>query len=334
MKKMKLLAMLLACTMLATSCGSKTAETEDVTVAENSFVDEVIMQVNGEDVMKSEYMVYLYTTTQSVVAMAGEDVWVTDIEGMTADEVVEERTLETLRKVKASVDYAAENGIVLSDEDLTMAEESATGFMSYVSAEDAVKMGITEEKLFDLMCESTLFGLVYQELATGYVTDEVALEAYYADYRDLYVAEYTYYNVDSVVVAEEAVAEEVLAKAMAGADFGDLFDEYDIDETSKDLETKGKMAVYKSDFMAAYAMEEAPEVGVIDEVIAMNDVYYILTIDSIEVPTDEEAETMMRTVFNEQAMALFAMEQSTNLIADQEVVYMEEALANIAPFHD
>ena len=40
----------------------------------SSFSDEVIARIDGREVMKSEYMVYLYTSTESFVSAAGSDV--------------------------------------------------------------------------------------------------------------------------------------------------------------------------------------------------------------------------------------------------------------------
>ena len=72
--------------------------------------------------MKSEYMVYLYTTSQSFVAAAGADVWKLDFDGQTADELVEERTISTIQSVIAAKEYAAANGIALTEEQKTAAK--------------------------------------------------------------------------------------------------------------------------------------------------------------------------------------------------------------------
>ncbi|WP_317855486.1 hypothetical protein [Chakrabartyella piscis] len=331
MKKLKMLATMLACAVFVSSCGSSTSEQ---VVVQEEFSDAVIMQIDGEDIMKSEYMVYLYTTSQSFLSAIGADVWTMEFDGITADDMVEERTMETIRKVVATTKYAAENDISMTDEEIAQAEASSIEFVASIPEEDVAKMGVTEEIMIKAMTESYLFGLVYQQLAMGYVVDEADLEAFYDEYRETFVEEYTYYNIDSVVVDDEAVAEEVLEKAKAGEDFGVLFDEYDVDEAAIGTESKGKMTAYKSDFMSGYGLETAPEVGVIDEIFYLNGVYYIMKIETIEIPNEEEAESLMQMAFLEQEMYVYAEEQAQAMLAEQEVVYMDEVFATVTPFHD
>ena len=105
-KKMKmLLGLLLAGMLCLTACGGA-----------SEFTDEVVLKVGEQEIMKSEYMVYLYTTTKSFISAAGEDVWNMDFDGQTADELVEERTISTIQSVIAAKEYAAANGIALTEE--------------------------------------------------------------------------------------------------------------------------------------------------------------------------------------------------------------------------
>ena len=92
-KKLKsLIGLLLAGALCLTGCGGGSA----------AFTDEAVMKIDGHEIMKSEYMVYLYTTTMSFVSAAGEDVWNMDFDGQTADELVEERTISTIQSVIAA----------------------------------------------------------------------------------------------------------------------------------------------------------------------------------------------------------------------------------------
>lgn len=327
MKKMRVVAMLLACAMLATSCSKSEPE---VAVAE----DAVIMQIDGEDIMKSEYLVYLYTTTQSFVSMAGEEIWTMEFDGMTADEAVEERTLDTLRKVKASVKYAEENGITLTEEQATEAATSASQFMTYIPEADLAVLGVTEEDLTILMEESYIFSSVYQAMAAGCVIDEDALQVYSDENREAYREQYTYLDFDCVVVDDATVADEVLTKALAGDDFTALFDEYDIDEAAKETEDKGKASMYKSDFLTSFGIAELPEVGIQDEVMIIDLYFFIMNVEYIGVPTDEECDAMMEYAYQEEQMVAYAEAKTAELIAEQEMVYMEDVFATVTPFHD
>ena len=94
---------------------------------DSSVEDVAVMKIDGQEIMKSEYMVYLYTTTKSFVSAAGEDVWSMDFDGQTADELVEERTINTIQSVIAAKEYAEANGIALT-------EEQKARFLAYSNA--------------------------------------------------------------------------------------------------------------------------------------------------------------------------------------------------------
>ena len=92
------LCLLLTGLLWLTGCGS-------------SFSDEVIARIDGREVMKSEYMVYLYTSTQSFVSAAGSDVWDMDFDGMTGAELVQERAFSTIQSVVAAAQSALRKAV-------------------------------------------------------------------------------------------------------------------------------------------------------------------------------------------------------------------------------
>ncbi|MEI3507463.1 MAG: hypothetical protein V8Q32_08605 [Anaerotignum faecicola] len=135
MKKRRkgLLGLLLAGVLALTACGS------------GGTADTVVLKIDNHDITTYEYMVYLYTTTQSFVSAAGEDVWNLDFDGQTADELVEERTISTLQSVLAARMCAAHD-IALTD-DQKEAAAAAKQFLSTVDADALKKMEVDEEKL-------------------------------------------------------------------------------------------------------------------------------------------------------------------------------------------
>ena len=50
---------------------------------DSSVKDVAVLKIDGQEIMRSEYMVYLYTTTEGFVTMAGDDVWSMDFDGQT-----------------------------------------------------------------------------------------------------------------------------------------------------------------------------------------------------------------------------------------------------------
>ena len=70
---------LLIAVMSFTACSSSTS----------NFVDEAVLKIDGQEIMKSEYMVHLYTASTELVSTAGEEAWNMDFDGQSADELLE-----------------------------------------------------------------------------------------------------------------------------------------------------------------------------------------------------------------------------------------------------
>lgn len=219
MKKRRkgLLGLLLAGVLALTACGS------------GGTADTVVLKIDNHDITKYEYMVYLYTTTQSFVSAAGEDVWNLDFDGQTADELVEERTISTLQSVLAAEEYAAAHDIALTDDQKEEAAAAAKQFLSTVDADALKKMEVDEEKLVPLMEASYLYSLVYDSIASECAVDETDMADYYAEQKDQIRSDYTELKVATILVDDEETANEVAKRAKDGEDFASLFKEYDVD---------------------------------------------------------------------------------------------------------
>ncbi len=144
---------------------------------------EVMAKIDGREVTKSEYMVYLYTTTESFVSTAGDDVWNMNFDGQTGDELVQERAFNTLQNVVAAEVYAKQNGISLTEEQKKEVQASVDTFLAETAPEDLEKMGIDEKQLYRLMESSYLYSLVYASLAEECAVNDEKVQSAYADKR-------------------------------------------------------------------------------------------------------------------------------------------------------
>ena len=200
----------------------------------------------SEEVMKSEYMVYLYTSTQSFVSAAGSDVWDMDFDGMTGAELVQERAFSTIQSVVAAEQYAEENNISLTEDQKTEAHTMAEEFLSQLTEEELAKMGVDQEQMETLMEESYLYSVVYDTLAKECEVNADEMEQYYQENADALREEYTQITIDTIMVNDEATAKEVSEKAKAGEDFAALFETYDTDTSAKENGGNGQMTLYQN----------------------------------------------------------------------------------------
>ncbi len=318
-RKMKsLLCLLLFAMMSLTACGG------------SSGMDEVVLKIDGQEIMKSEYMVYLYTTTQSFIAMAGEDVWNMDFDGQTADELVEERTISTLQSVIAAEEYAAANGIALTTEQKAEAKLAAEQFMATVSREDLDKMGMDMEKLIPLMEASYLYSLVYGEIAAECGVDASDMEAYYQANKEKIRSDYTTLRLQTILLDDAEKADEAMNRAKKGEDFTQLFTEYDTNPAAED---GGEMMLTQSQLQAGFGLTETLEVGDITGPVQVGENYFILKTVEKEVPAEAEVKEMAEGTYRSNVQGEYAEARMDEMVKAQTVEKMEGVWETLEKFH-
>lgn len=317
------IALLAAAVLGLTACGS----------SDSSFTDEAVLRIDGEDIMRSEYMVYLYTTTQSFVSAAGDDVWSMDFDGQTADELLEDRTILTLQSVKAAQAYAAENGIALTDEQKTEAQAASEQFIDTVSAEELAKMGVDAEQVEPLMEASYLFSLVYETIAAEVGVDEAGMEAYYEENREQIQADYTTLDLQTILLDDADTAQEVADRAKAGEDFRALFDEYDIDPAKETDGETGETTMYQSYLAANFGISEAPEAGDITGPIQVGERYFVLKTVSKTVPDADEVREIAENSYRSNIQTEYAENRMAEMVEAQQVEKIDGVWDTLEKFH-
>lgn len=318
-KRMKsLLGLLLAATMCLTACGG------------SDFTDEAVLKINDQEIMKSEYMVYLYTATKSFVAAAGEDVWSMDFDGQTADELVEERTISTIQSVIAAKEYAAANNIALTEEQKAEAEAATAQFMAGVSEDDLKKMGMDAEKLQPLMEDSYLYTLVHQEIAAECDVDAAEMEAYYQENKDQMKNDYTSLTLQTILQDDAEKAEEAAERAKNGEDFAELFKEYDIDPNA---ENGGEMTVFQNYLQMSFGLTDVMEVGDVTGPLQIGEGYFILKVLEKTVPADEEVKALAENTYRTEVQTSYTEARFAELTKGQTVEKIEGVWDTLEKFH-
>lgn len=318
-RKLKsLLCLLLFGVMSLTACGS------------SDFKDEAVLKINDQEIMRSEYMVYLYTTTKSFISAAGEDVWSMDFDGQTADELVEERTISTIQSVIAAKEYAKANGIALTEEQKAEAEAATAQFMAGVSEEDLAKMGMDAEKLQPLMEDSYLYTLVHQEIAAECEVDAADMDAYYQANKDQMKNDYTSLKLQTILMDDGEKAEEAAERAKSGEDFVALFEEYDIDPNA---ENGGEMTVFQNYLQGSFGLTDSMEAGDIAGPLQIGEGYFILKAVEKTVPTEEEVKELAESAYRTEVQTSYTETRFTELTKGQTVEKVEGVWETLEKFH-
>lgn len=320
-KKMKsLLGILLAGMLCLTACGG----------GATAFMDEAVLKIDDQEIMKSEYMVYLYTTTKSFISAAGEDVWTMDFDGQTADELVEERTISTIQSVIAAKEYAAANGIALTEEEKAAAKAAAEQFIGGVSEEDLAKMGVTVETLQPMMEDSYLYTLVHQSIAEECEVDAADMDVYYQANKEQMKKDYTSLKLQTILLDDKEKAEEAAKRAKAGEDFVKLFDEYDVDPSA---ENGGEMTVPQNYLQASFGLTDELEAGDVAGPLKIGEGYFILKALEKTVPTEAEVKELAESNYRTEQQTSYTEARFTELTKGQSVEKVEGVWEALEKFH-
>lgn len=317
-KIMNLLCLLLMAAMSLTAC------------VNSSVKDVAVMKIDGQEIMKSEYMVYLYTTSQGFVSMAGEDVWSMDFDGKTTDELVEERTISTIQSVIAAKEYAAANGIILTEEQKAEAAAAADQFVQAASADNLKKMNIDVKKLQPMMEDSLLFSLVYDEIAAECEVDAADITAYYQENKEHLKKDQTLLDMQTILLDNAETAEEVARKAKGGADFMALFEEHDIDPSA---ETGGEMSMYQNYMQDTLGVTEELEKGDIVGPLQMGEGWFVLKITGKTVPAEEELREWAEELYVYEVQTVYTEARFAELTKGQTVEKIQSAWETLEKFH-
>ena len=314
-----LLGLLLATSLCLTACGGGA-----------EFQDEAVMKVNGQEIMKSEYMVYLYTTTKSFVSAAGEDVWGMDFDGQTADELVEERTISTIQSVIAAKEYAAANDIALTEEQKAEAKAAVEQFMAGVSEEDLAKMGMDAEKLQPLMEDSYLYTLVHQEIAAECDVDAADMDTYYQANKAQLKKDYTSLKLQTILLDDGEKAAKAAERAKNGEDFLSLFEEYDIDPAA---ENGGEMTVFQNYLENSFGLTDEMEAGDVAGPLQIGEGYFVLKAVEKTVPTEEEVKELAESNYRTEVQTSYTEARFAELMKGQTVEKIEGVWETLEKFH-
>ena len=314
-----LLGLLLATSLCLTACGGGA-----------EFQDEAVMKVNGQEIMKSEYMVYLYTTTKIFVSAAGEDVWGMDFDGQTADELVEERTISTIQSVIAAKEYAAANGIALTEEQKAEAKAAVEQFMAGVSEEDLGKMGMDAEKLQPLMEDSYLYTLVHQEIAAECDVDAADMDTYYQANKAQLKKDYTSLKLQTILLDDGEKAAKAAERAKNGEDFLSLFEEYDIDPAA---ENGGEMTVFQNYLENSFGLTDEMEAGDVAGPLQIGEGYFVLKAVEKTVPTEEEVKELAESNYRTEVQTSYTEARFAELMKGQTVEKIEGVWETLEKFH-
>ncbi len=279
-KFLKTAICMLSVLIMVTGCSSKDTE--------------YVLKINDEQISKGEFMVYLNEARANFESVGGTDIWETDFEGMTAEDVAKNSAVNAIELVKISASKAAEFQVSLTDDEKEQAKTQAkTTFDSLGTY--AEEMGITLSDVENVMNDQMLYSKVYEKVTADFEASEADFNAYYETQKADFMDYYKEYTVKSIFVTDYSKAEEIVNKYNEGTDFDTLFDEY---EEQEGVENEAQTS-YKGTLESFFGLEFDIDVGNITSILEADGGYYIIKVENISDTSEDEVKEIAKSIYTQ-----------------------------------
>lgn len=309
MKKLKsILAMLLCFLLFAVTGCSKQIDSENI-----------IATVDGKAISKSEYMLYLYEATKDFNEIGGNDIWETDFDGQSAENVVKERAFTTMLHVKVTAEKAGKYKVSLSEQDKSAAKQEGDTELASMTEQQKNIISISQQDIYRIMEDTSLYRKVVEAVTKDYQLSEADFNAYFEQNKEAQRTAYTQYTINTILLLDQQTAQEVSQRLNQGEDFQTVSQIYETNSTQKEKEFAGTIEVYKNKLDTILNMDFYFEQGQITDPISTEEGYYIIRIEQKSVPDDAQLKEMIKAEYTASMKQQVFTDELNQWLSDAEV---------------
>jgi foldase protein PrsA len=317
----KLLVVGLAASMSLVNIGCSNTTGTALSKSKVMTNKEIVATIEGVEIPESLYRIYLWSTQQFFEQISGTEIWEIDLDGRKTIDIAKERALESTILSVIVNKKAEELGLSLTKEEKENIEKSAIEFEE-INTEICTTYGFNREDVAALLTATNLSQLVQEKISENYVPSEDDINEYvttYAPYSEKVTAKHVLISTrddqnntlpETEVEEKRALAEDILARALAGEDMAELAKTYSEDPGS--ASTGGEYTFGRGEMVTEF--EEASFNGVDGQVwpelVETSYGFHIIKTEA-HVAADEEA---LREQYIENAKLEFANSELEDLI--------------------
>lgn len=154
--------------------------------------DEIMVTVGNIDVSYSEAMIYLRAAQQIYESQFGNELWSYDANGngTTIGALLKQKVLEQIIQLEVMNMVANDMGIALNDDEMLEVRNSATEFMNYISEQDRLTYGITEELAVRVFASNYIAEKLYETVTIDVDTEVSNEEAQQCRIQKIFIKTY------------------------------------------------------------------------------------------------------------------------------------------------
>lgn len=261
-----------------------------------------VATINGIPLLEQTYKGYLFSIKMEYEQGFGPEIWEIEMEGESMEKIAKERALESAIAMSVTSQKAKEMKLKLTAEEKEEAKSISAEYVKNLKEllDDA---GVTEDTIRLMMEEIIMSQKVLEELADKFTPSQDA-QVYedFVEENKMYFESVTAQHVlisikddqgnllpEDKQAAAQALAKEVLEKALAGEDMAELAKEYSEDPGSKD--TGGEYTFQRGRMVPEFeeAAFNGEEGKVFPEVVATDHGYHIIkTVEKLTASEEEK----------------------------------------------
>lgn len=146
--------------MVLTGCGEDGIKV----VFTTGFGKDEVFKIGDESCQRNEIMVYLTTVQNQYESVYGEEIWNTELEGVTLEENVKETVLARIAQIKTMYLLAKEKGVDLDEDEQEKVNGAAEEYFNSLNDTEKEELGITKGTIEKMYTEYALADKVYREI--------------------------------------------------------------------------------------------------------------------------------------------------------------------------
>lgn len=223
--------------VLLPGCSGKEDKTQ--VILTTGFARDEVFRLEEASCRLPEIMVYLTNTQNQYESVYGEQIWMTDLEGVTLEQNVKDTALARIAQVKALNLLAAKYQVSLSETEEKDVEKAAQLYFSSLNETEKSALGVTEDTIYGLYAQYALANKVYHYIikdinpeisddeARTITVEHILIKTYTLDGKGQKIP---FSQEDKQKAFERAV--QICQKAKNGEDFEQLVSAYNEDNKS------------------------------------------------------------------------------------------------------
>lgn len=149
------------CVVLLTACGG---EGGTRVVFTTGLGKDDVFRIGDESCKLSELMVYLTTTQNQYENVYGQEIWQTNLNGITLEENVKETVLAKIAQIKTMYLLARDKGVELTEQENLQVEGAAEEYFGSLNETEVEQMGVDLETVRKLYRQYAMADKVYQQI--------------------------------------------------------------------------------------------------------------------------------------------------------------------------